>query len=164
MGVSWSGGGDGKTPGSGPQIVGNHVEVAAGTTLYTVDGVHPAKGSDTNENRGFNQQGYENNCTANTGHINRQKIPGGDYLTTDGEGLLHQCASGTDGYRNVWHANDFRGGGSGYMLFYKLTHVIDNTLTDNSVNADQSIGTVDNPGDVVKGNTCKGNSPKCSGF
>lgn len=51
VGVSWSGGGDGKTPGSGAQIIGNHVEVAKGTTFYSEDGKKPATGHDTNEVR-----------------------------------------------------------------------------------------------------------------
>ena len=50
VGVSWSGGGDGKTVGSGTQLYNNHVEVAAGTTAWSVDGIRKAKGSDTNEN------------------------------------------------------------------------------------------------------------------
>lgn len=38
-----------------------------------VDGVRKMTGHDTNENRGYNQAGYANNLTMNTGHINRQK-------------------------------------------------------------------------------------------
>lgn len=71
VGISRSGSGDGKTIGSGPQIISNRVEIAADTTCYSVDGKKPATGADTNENRGFNQQGYESNVTSNTGHINR---------------------------------------------------------------------------------------------
>ena len=83
VGVSWSGGGDGKTVGSGTQLYNNHVEVAAGTTVWSVDGIRKAKGYDTNENRGYNQlqQGFENNLTMNTGHINRQKASDTGYLT-----------------------------------------------------------------------------------
>jgi len=163
VGISWSGGGDGKTVGSGTEIYHNHVEVASGTTCYSVNGVHPATGHDTNENRGFNQEGYGSNVTANTGHINRQKT-NSSYLTVDGEGILHQCAAGTDAYRNLWDHNDMRGGESGYMMYYKLTHVVDNILTNNKVNSNEHIGTIDNSGDVVKGNHCSGNSPKCVGF
>jgi hypothetical protein len=40
------------TIGAGAQVVNNHVEVAANTTCWTVDGSYMAGGSDTNENRG----------------------------------------------------------------------------------------------------------------
>ena len=83
VGVSWSGGGDGKTVGSGTQLYNNHVEVAAGTTCWSVDGKHKTKGSSTNENRGYNQQGYASNLTMNTGHINRQKASDTPYETVD---------------------------------------------------------------------------------
>ena len=38
VGVCWSGSEDGKTVGSGTQVYKNHVEVAAGTTCWSVDG------------------------------------------------------------------------------------------------------------------------------
>ena len=51
VGMNWSGGGDGKTVGSGTQIYSNHVEVASGTTCWTFNGVKKVTGHDTNENR-----------------------------------------------------------------------------------------------------------------
>ena len=91
VGVNFSGGGDSKTVGSGTQIYNNHVEVASGTTCWTVNGVKKATGHDTNENRGYDQKGFENNVTMNTGHINRQKVADTPYLTVDGEGILMQA-------------------------------------------------------------------------
>ncbi len=44
-----------------------------GCICWTLDGVKKMTGHDTNENRGYNQKGYENNVSMNTGHINRQK-------------------------------------------------------------------------------------------
>ena len=128
VGLSWSGGGDGKTVGSGAQLYNNHVEVASGTTCWSVTGVHKATGHDTNENRGYNQQGYANNLTMNTGHINRQKAADSGYLTVDGEGILHQASAGNDGLRNLWYKNDLSGGSTGYLVYYKLFNVIDNQL------------------------------------
>lgn len=128
VGVSWSGGGDGKTVGSGTQLYNNHVEVAAGTTIWSVTGIHKARGSDTNENRGYNQQGYESNLTMNTGHINRQKVSDTPYLSVDGEGVLHQASNGNDGIRNLWYKNDLSGGSTGYLAYYNLFNVEYNQL------------------------------------
>ena len=128
VGVSWSGGGDGKTLGSGTQLYNNHVEVASGSTCWSIDGVRKATGHDTNENRGYNQEGYANNLTMNTGHINRQKAADSGYQTVDGEGILHQAASGNDGLRNLWYKNDLSGGSTGYLVYYKLFNVENNQL------------------------------------
>ena len=103
--------------------------MAKGTTCWSVDGVHLSKGSDTNENRGFNQEGYACNVTANTANINRQLVSDGHYSTTDGEGILHQASSGNDAFRNVWHANDFSSGTSGPVFYYKLFNVEDCEIT-----------------------------------
>ena len=168
VGLSWSGG-DGLSDsstivGQGALLYNNHVEVEKGTTCYSVDGKSKAGNSATNENRGYNQAGYGNNLTLNTGNINRQETPGG-YPTVDGEGVLHQCSSNNDGYRNIWYKNDLSGGQSGYMLYYKLYHVDNNKVIDNKVNSDQSIGAVfDSAHDEHKGNSCSGNSPKCTGI
>ena len=56
-------------------ISNNHVEVAAGTTCWTL--IEWSEESNwqryTNENRGYDQKGYENNVTVNTEHnISRQ--------------------------------------------------------------------------------------------
>eukprot|EP00117_Sycon_ciliatum_P024518 scpid60111/ scgid6246/ len=164
VGISWSGGGDGKTIGSGPQIVSNHVEVAKGTTCWTVDGVHLSKGSDTNENRGFNQEGYANNVSANTANVNRQLVSDGHYTTVDGEGLLHQAASGNDGYRNIWHGNDFSSGSSGPIFYYKLYNVEDSVISNNIAGKDSPIGiVVDEAHHNVKNVKCSDNKPKCTG-
>lgn len=128
VGVSWSGGGDGKTVGSGTQLYDNHVEVASGTTCWSVTGKKKCTGHDTNENRGYNQQGFANNLTMNTGHINRQKAADSGYLTVDGEGILHQAANGNDGLRNLWYKNDLGGGSTGYLVYYKLYNVEYNQL------------------------------------
>ena len=123
VGVSWSGGGDGKTVGSGTLIYNNHVEVASGTTCWTLDGKKKITGSNTNENRGYDQKGYENNVTMNTGHINRQKAADTPAMTVDGEGVLMQAVSGNDGLRNLWYKNDMSGGSTGYLAYYKLFNV-----------------------------------------
>ena len=162
IGICFSGAGDGKTVGSGTEVTNNHVEVASGTTLYSVDGVKKAGNSATNENRGYDQVGWENNVTVNSGHINRQKIVDSNYMSVDGEGLLVQCEGGNNQFRNFWKGNDLSGGGSGYVGYYKNQQVEDNTIEDNKVNSDQMIGFVTNQGDVLKNNKCQGNEPKCS--
>ena len=63
-------------------------------------------GYDTNENRGYDQKGYENNVTMNTGHINRQKAADTNYLTVNGEGILMQAVAGSDDLRNLWYKNN----------------------------------------------------------
>ena len=128
VGVSFSGMGDGKTVGSGTRVYNNHVEVAAGTTCWSHDGVKKMTGHDTNENRGYDQKGYGNNLTLNTGHINRQKAADTSYETVDGEGILQQTISGNDGLRNLWYKNDLHGGSTGYLVFYKLYNVEYNHL------------------------------------
>lgn len=101
------------------------MEVAKGTTCWSVDGIHLSRGSDTNENRGFNQQGYANNVSVNTANINRQLVSDGKYLTVDGEGILQQAASGNDGMRTIWKSNDLSSGSSGPLVYYKLFNVDD---------------------------------------
>jgi hypothetical protein len=164
VGVSWAGGGDGKTAGSGTQVVSNHVEVAAGTTCYSVDGKNEAGGSDTNENRFANEAGYASNVTGNTAAINRQTTPGG-YETVDGEGVLHQASNNCDGLRNVWNGNDLTYGTTGYMAFYKLSSPSYNVLTNNKILSSENIGCdAGNGGNCGKDNVCKGNSQPCHGF
>ena len=128
VGISWSGGGDGKTVGSGTLMYNNHVEVASGTTCWSVNGVKKMTGHDTNENRGYDQKGYENNVTMNTGHINRQKAADSSYMTVDGEGILMQAVAGNDGLHNLWNKNDLSGGTTGYIVFYKLFNVEHNQI------------------------------------
>ena len=128
VGVSFSGMGDGKTVGSGTLVYNNHVEVAAGTTCWSHDGVKKMTGHDTNENRGYDQKGYGNNLTLNTGHINRQKAADSSYETVDGEGILQQTENGNDALRNLWYKNDLHGGSTGYLVFYKLYNVEYNHL------------------------------------
>ena len=128
VGVTWSGGGDGKTVGSGTQVYNNHVEVAAGTTCWTFNGWKKITGHDTNENRGYDQKGYESNVTMNTGHINRQKAADTPYDTVDGEGILTQAWCGNDGIRNIWSKNDLSGGSTGYLAYYNLFNVEYNQL------------------------------------
>lgn len=91
--------------------------------------MHLSHGADTNENRGYNQEGYENNVTANTGHINRQLAADQKYETTDGEGILQQASNGNDGLRSIWHANNFAGGTSGPVFYYNLYNVEDDVIT-----------------------------------
>lgn len=128
VGISWSGGGDGKTVGSGTLVYNNHVEVASGTTCWSVDGKSKTKGDSTNENRGYDQKGYENNVTMNTGHINRQKAADSGYLTVDGEGILMQAIAGNDGLRNLWYKNNLLGGSTGHIVYYKLFNVEKNQI------------------------------------
>ena len=128
VGVSWSGGGDGKSAGSGTLVYNNHVEVASGTTCWSLNGVKKMTGHDTNENRGYDQKGYENNVTMNTGHINRQKAADTPYMTVDGEGVLMQAVNGNDGLRNQWYKNNLSGGSTGYLAYYNLFNVEYNQL------------------------------------
>jgi len=154
----------GAQPGCGTTVYNNHVEVKKGTTCYSIDGKTEAKGSDTNENRGYDQGGYGGNVTANTAHVNRQVTPGG-FPTVDGEGVLHQASSNSDMMYTVWSGNDLQGGTSGYMLAYKLQEPSHNVIEDNRVISGQSIGCIaGNGGNCGKDNKCSGNSPKCSGF
>ena len=162
VGICFGGSGDGKTTGSGMEVTNNHVEVASGTTLYSLDGEKKPGNAATNENRGYDQVGWENNVTANSGHINRQKIVDSQYMTVDGEGLLVQCEHGNNQFRNLWKGNDLSGGGSGYIAFWMNQQVEDNTIEDNKANSDQIIGFVTSQGDTVKNNKCQGNEPKCS--
>ena len=90
-------------------------------------------GHDTNENRGYDQKGYENNVTMNTGHINRQKAADSNYLSVDGEGILMQAVAGNDGLRNLWYKNDLTGGTTGYIVYYKLFNVEYNQIIVSSV-------------------------------
>lgn len=164
VGISWSGGDNGSTIGGGSQVVNNHVEVAQGTTCYSVSGKKETSGHDTNENRGYNQQGYGTNFTGNSAHVYRQKAGSSSYLTVDGEGLLHQCSAGNEAYRNIWRNNDFTGGSDGYMGFYGLGTVVDNIVEGNRVNSNEKIGIIcggSSPAKMtISGNKCSGNSPK----
>lgn len=142
-GVVFSGAGDGRVIGSGPQVRNNHVEVQAGTVFYTRDGVHFATGSDTNENRGYNVQGYASNITGCSGHVNSQALvcPTPEdpsklcpWHTVDGEGILQQAFESGSGYRHSWRGNDLTGGGgpSGAPVwFYDLVDVVDCVIEDN---------------------------------
>lgn len=47
------------------------------------------------------------NATANSGHIYRQYVDGGRYLSVDGEGILSQTTNGGDAVANLFDANDF---------------------------------------------------------
>jgi hypothetical protein len=156
----------GAPPGTGGfAVVGNHVEVAANTTCYSVDGVSVATGSDTNENRGYDQSGPGGSLVANnTGHIHRQRAGTSGYDTVDGEGVLQQTQDGLTAVGNVWSGNDLSGGSSGYMNFYNIHNITGNVVTGNTVNADQTIGVADCRGCVVAGNVCAGNSQPCTGM
>eukprot|EP00039_Didymoeca_costata_P033643 m.43363 g.43363 ORF g.43363 m.43363 type:complete len:490 (+) comp9972_c0_seq1:40-1509(+) len=163
VGISYSGGGDGKTKGSGTQVINNHIEHNPNGVFYGFAPDKPPHGSDTNENRGFDQDGIENNVTGNTGHIYRQLVYGTKFETVDGEGILVQCSNGNNQYRNIWNGNDLTGGGSGYIAYYGVNKVEDCDIIGNTVNSDQQIGFLNmHPQDVVKDITCKGNKPKCS--
>eukprot|EP00039_Didymoeca_costata_P014950 m.247131 g.247131 ORF g.247131 m.247131 type:complete len:498 (-) comp16125_c1_seq20:41-1534(-) len=168
------------TQGSGVLVMLNHVEVEKGTTLWTVTGTKVAKGSDTNENRGYDQSGRSallaNSGTyfaKNTGNINRQIVPGGDckpgtYETTDGEGILQQIQDGQVAERNIWEDNDLSFGEAGPMALYALHAVMDMTITGNKVNSKEIIGIIGG-GSTPKNGTgisnlkCSGNTPpaKC---
>lgn len=169
VGIQWAGGcaskfEGGEQPGCGTQVYNNHVEVKKDSMCYSVDGKNLAKGSATNENRGYDQGGYGSNVTANTGHINRQKVQGG-YLTTDGEGVLHQASSNSDMMYTLWNENNLEGGSSGYMLAYKLQEPSHNVITSNQVISSENIGCLaGNGGNCGKENECKDNHPKCVGF
>lgn len=163
VGVSWSGGANAAptcAPGSGTLVTGNHVEVRANTTCWTVDGHSAPRGSDTNENRGYMLSGFCSNVTGNTGHVNRQLIPGTPYETVDGEGILHQSQNGNWGFGDVIVGNDLSGGESGYIANWDLLWQNESTMSGNTVNADEMIGAVLMNDDVVgAGWHCSGNSP-----
>lgn len=163
VGISFSGGGDGKTAGSGTQVFSNHVEHRNDSTFWGFSPTKLAHGSDTNENRGYDQGGIENNVTMNTGHIHRQQVGGSPYQTVDGEGLLVQCNNGNNQYRNIWADNDLTGGTSGYIAYYGVNIVQDNQILRNKVNLDQQIGfmEIDTKVDQLHGNTCNQNQPPC---
>eukprot|EP00912_Choanoflagellata_sp_UC4_P001788 UC4_evm1s1147 len=160
VGVSFSGGGDGKTKGSGTQVLYNHVEHEKNGVFYGFDPSHQPHGSDTNENRGYDQTGIENNVTGNTGHIYRQQIFKQPYMTVDGEGILVQCSNGNNQYRNIWSDNDLSGGASGYIAYYNVAVVSDCDILNNVVNSDQHIGLLDSSNSHVSGIQCSGNTPK----
>lgn len=115
------------------QVLYNHVEHEKNGIFYGFSPTKTPHGSDTNENRGYDQSGMENNVTGNTGHIYRQKLYNQSYLTVDGEGILVQCSNGNNQYRNVWNKNDLSGGGSGYIAYYGVDVVDDCIITDNKV-------------------------------
>eukprot|EP01043_Picozoa_sp_COSAG02_P045053 COSAG02_NODE_4082_length_5808_cov_3.266071_3_plen_611_part_00 len=164
VGISFSGGGDGEVVGSGTQVIANHVEHKKGSTFWGFSPTHTPHGSDTNENRGYDQGGTENNVTMNTGHIHRQKIADSPYLTVDGEGILVQCTNGNNQYNNLWQDNDLTGGTSGYIAYYGVNVVQNNQILRNKVNPDQHIGfmNMDTSVDELHGNDCKGNTPACT--
>ena len=175
VGISWSGG-DGQSEqdnednveqGLGAQVYNNHVEIASGTYCYSVTGTKATTGTDTNENRGYDDGGFGNNVTFNTGHINNQCVPPVSehckYQTVDGGGILHQCSGNSNGLRNNWVNNDLSGGSRGPMFYYKLYETDNNILMNNI--AVQAIGGVfDANHDEHHGNVCKNNNPKCTGI
>lgn len=155
-GLASQSGSDDLTPplGTSVALYGNHVEVEAGTTLWSVTGTKVAGGSDTNENRGYDQSGTSDSAgnsgthfESNTANVNSQKIPGSDcgsgpsgYLTVDGEGILQQIQDGEVAERNVWKNNDLSFGTKGPMALYALHSVVDMIITGNKVNANEKIG------------------------
>lgn len=151
--------------GTGGRVQRNHVEVAANTTSYSIGGVYTTSGSDTNENRAIDCAGNGVYAVNNSGHVHRQQAFLTKYLTVDGEGILHQPQDGMNASRNLYIGNDLRNGSSGYIGFYGLAVITDNTLIDNAVNPDQVIG-VNGPNRTVEnhGNVCQGNSPPCTGM
>ena len=163
IGISWSGGNDETQciiPGSGTLVYNNHVEVKANTTCYSIDGKNAPRGSDTNENRGFDLSGHCSNVTGNTGHIHRQLIAHTPYETVDGEGILHQSENGNWGYGDVIINNDLSGGSSGYIANWDLLWSNETTLIGNTVNPDQFIGVVNLNADIVgPGWHCSNNNP-----
>lgn len=163
VGISWTGAGDGKTKGSGTQVVGNHVEMAKGTTFYGFNGQKKPGNSATNENRGYDQAGWENNVTGNSGHIHRQQIVDSSYSTVDGEGLLVQCNIGNSQYRNIWAHNDFSGGTSGYILYWGVDEVKDCELIGNKAASGQKVGFAQVKMEATfRSNKCSNNSPACT--
>jgi hypothetical protein len=47
------------------------------------------------------------NATANSGHIYRQYVENGKYLSVDGEGILSQTTEGGNAIANIFADNDF---------------------------------------------------------
>lgn len=161
--VAWANRG-GPAQGTGMVVRGNHVQVKANSTCYSVDGVKCAGGSDTNENRGYDQTGAGSLVDSNTGEIHRQLTTSG-YSTTDGEGVLQQPQDGNTGARNVWTNNDLSFGSSGYMAYYGLQKVEYNTIEKNTVLKSENIGIIKSlPGLKTEGNVCKDNNVKCIGM
>lgn len=152
-------------PGQGMRVVNNHVEVAANTTCWTITGVDVASGSDTNENRGYDQTGIGGSYVVNnTAHVHRQIVAYGPYMTVDGEGVLQQPQDGLTAVSNVWMNNDLTGGTSGYMAYYNLKNITGNVVTGNSVISTEFIGIADCHGCVSSENVCQDNNMPCQGM
>lgn len=173
-GVSFTGSGAGAR-GSGAQVHGNHVSVRPNTSCWSHDGYYLMTGADTNENRGYDFAGYYANITANTAHVNNQRAADTPYGTVDGEGILIQNWDATQGVGNVIVDNDLTvtlpgssaPPGTGFLCFYDLRVVDNNTVTGNSVIASEFIGamwhTYKTDGEAI-GNICTGNSQPCVGM
>jgi len=163
IGISFTGGNDDKqctVPGSGTLVFNNHVEVRANTTCYSVDGKNAPRGSDTNENRGYDLSGHCSNVTLNSGHIHRQTIANTPYETVDGEGILHQSENGNWGYGDIIISNDLSGGSSGYIANWDLQWSNATTMKGNIVNPDQFIGVMLLNDDIIGPNWhCSENNP-----
>ena len=170
-------GGGSALQGSGVAVVRNHVETLGGTTCWSVDGVHLAHGSTTNENRGYNQQGVGSFVAENTGAVRRQATPdgckSGSYRTVDGEGILQQIQDGATAERNIWDRNDLRASEYGPIELYAVHAVLDMTITDNFAGGQanklsSSVGVVTGGstppnGTGISNLRCSGNKPvaKC---
>lgn len=141
-------------------VFNNHVEVRANTTCYSVDGKNAPRGSDTNENRGYDLSGHCSNVTLNSGHIHRQTIANTPYETVDGEGILHQSENGNWGYGDIIISNDLSGGSSGYIANWDLQWSNATTMKGNIVNPDQFIGVMLLNDDIIGPNWhCSENNP-----
>eukprot|EP00041_Stephanoeca_diplocostata_P009906 m.156636 g.156636 ORF g.156636 m.156636 type:complete len:494 (+) comp17943_c0_seq2:76-1557(+) len=157
--------------GLGVAVMYNHVEVAAGTVCWTVEGTKLARGSDTNENRGYNQAGSGSFIAYNTGNVNRQRTPSGcnqagSYETTDGEGILQQIQDGAAAERDMWIDNDLSAGSAGPLMLYALHSIADLTIEGNTAGAGGTLqigivagGSTPKNGTAVANLVCKDNKP-----
>lgn len=175
VGIQWAGMGDGVTPGSGAQVMNNHVTVRPNTTCWSIDGYYLMTGSDTNENRCYDAGGWDSNVTGNTGWCSHQSAAGTAYMTVDGEGILWQLYDNVNGLRNSVVNNDLTvswpgypsygsPGTTGFISFYNLLLVQNNSLVGNKVIPSEYIGA--KPGSFSKtgvnsGNICDNDQPPC---
>lgn len=175
VGIQWSGSGDGMNRGSGAQVFNNHVTVRPNTTCWSIDGYFLMTGADTNENRCYDAGGWESNVTSNTGWCSHQSVTNSKFMTVDGEGILWQLYDNVNGLRNVVANNDLsvtwpgypsygQPGTTGFISFYNLLLVQNNTMTGNRVIPSEyvgaEIGSYSKVG-VNSGNVCSNNQPTC---
>ncbi|HYE05055.1 MAG TPA: hypothetical protein VEL07_05965 [Planctomycetota bacterium] len=159
VGISWSGGGDGATAGSGTLVTGNAVEIAAASIAYSTDGRTLRNPSSSNENRCYDQCGHASLVACNRGIARRQRTvdPG---FTGDGEALLHRAL--TSARLAIWRDNDFTGGQPCLVAYQGVAQVSDCQVIGNRAPSGSTIGGTRVR--LARGNTVHGNDPRAIGL